>query len=313
MSRPVLFAATRSYERAENMRAIYDAYDGDKKFLYLNCESAKLKIISGNHSVMVTDDFPSVVKSKCIMLWHAIQGGKYIGLDQPYPYYNKNACILMDYIVTSGTGAVSMFARCSGLPASKILPLGMPRTDQYIGKKKGAGRTILAEKRAYLYAPTFRLENETAFPNVDYDYIDAHLGDDELFAVKAHTRTGKLLNKTYRHIIEIPSSEPSAPYLFDCDVVITDYSSIIFDGYLLNKPAILFEKDYGYTITRGMYMEYPDEYSSRYCENEEDMIRLMKSAQELTKTEQKCIQRVANMCDGHACERLCRLIHEMAD
>ena len=32
------------------------------------------------------------------------------------------------------------------------------------------------------------------------------------------------MDKNYKHIIEIPSTEPSTPYLYDCDVVIRKVS-----------------------------------------------------------------------------------------
>ena len=86
--------------------------------------------------------------------------------------------------------------------------------------------------------------------------------------VKAHTVGHPFLTKKYNHIIEISSSEPSTPYLIDCDVVITDYSSIIFDGYLLNKPSVLYSPNLDYVNKRGMYMKYPQEYSSKIATNE---------------------------------------------
>ncbi len=80
-------------------------------------------------------------------------------------------------------------------------------------------------------------------------------------------RENNILHNQYKHIIEISSTEPSTPYLIDCDVVITDYSSVIFDGYLLGKPAILYSPNTDYVNKRGMYMKYPTKYSLRYYIN----------------------------------------------
>ena len=260
---------------------------------------------------MVIDEFPTESPGKCIMIWHAIQGGKKIGLDQPNPYYSRYHTHLMSRIVTGGTGTVQMWAGCTGVPEDRILPLGLPRTDAYIGKRKGDGRTILAgKKRSYLYAPTFRGGGEPPFPDIDWDWLDDELTDDELLVVKAHTVTDRILTKaSFRRIVEVSHDEPSAPYLYDCDVVITDYSSIMFDGYLLGKPAVLFEKTGGYTETRGMYLDYPGRYSSRYCTNERDLLDMIRGADGLNATEAECLRLVADSCDGHASERLCELIH----
>jgi CDP-glycerol glycerophosphotransferase (TagB/SpsB family) len=134
-----------------------------------------------------------------------------------------------------------------------------------------------------------------------------------MIVVKAHTMTGKILKGSFRHIVEIDPEEPTAPYLYDCDVVITDYSTIMFDGYLLGKPAVLLEKRQGYLVTRGMMMAYPDAYSGRFSRNERDMLRLCRTADGLDAVERKCVKHVADACDGHACERVCALIRRLAE
>lgn len=312
--KPVLFASVKPLERAENIRALYDAFDGQKEFIMTNGCRRHPSICSGAYDLMVIDEYPTETPGKCIMVWHAIQGGKKIGLDQPEPYYYKWQAPLISCLVTSGDGAVPIFAKCSGLPEEKVLPLGMPRTDAYIGKKKGDGQTVLAGKRSYLYVPTFRTGKETPFPQIDWEWIDENLTDDELLAVKAHTMTGcMLLQKTYRHIIEIPSYVPSTPYLYDCDALVTDYSSIMFDGYLLGKPAVLLEKVKGYTETRGMYRRYPEQYSGWYATDEREMLKALRLASEygLTEAERECVRTLANACDGHASDRVCDLIRKM--
>ena len=308
MSKPVLFAGTRPYGRAENISALYDYYQGEKKFIQLEWHHKHPDITSGNYDVLVIDEFPSQVPKKCILIWHAIQGGKHIGFDQPNPYINNK---LIDYVIAAGNGAIPMWAKCTQLSEDKILPLGMPRTDVFIGKQKGDGGTVLANKRSYLYVPTFRWPEETIEFNLNYDWIDSQLTNDELFVVKAHTVGHPFLTKKYNHIIEILSSKPSTPYLIDCDVVITDYSSIIFDGYLLNKPSVLYSPNFDYVSRRGMYMKYPQEYSSKIATNEQELLNLLRSTYQLTEIERKCMQKVANKCDGHSCERICNLISKL--
>ena len=311
MSKPVLFAGTRPYGRAENISALYDAYQGEKKYLGIHDYNEFLKINDKDYNVLVIDEFPRRFCKKNIMIWHAIQGGKYIGFNQPNPYINLDIVKRIDYIIAASDGAIPMWSKCTELPENKILPLGMPRTDTFIGKTKGCGNTVLASKRSYLYVPTFREPTEPMAFLLNYDWLDNELTDNELFIVKAHMRGQHILSKQYKHIIEISSSEPSTPYLYDCDVIITDYSSIIFDGYLLNKPAILFEKFPGYTTYRGMYMQYPQEYCSKYVTNEEELLNLLRSVNTLTQVELDVINKVANKCDGHSCERICKLIEEL--
>lgn len=311
--KPVLFAGTKPLERAENLKAAFDAYEGEKAYVQVDPWRRHPAITSGEYDVMVIDEYPTVSPGQTVCIGHGIAGGKTGGLLQPHPYFHASQSALITYTITSGTAAVDLVARSDGIPRERVLPLGMPRTDQYVGKKKGDGGTALSAKRAYLYVPTYRSREEGPMPEIDWDWLDRELTDDEVLAVKAHTMTGCILKRKYRRIIEISPNEPSTPYLYDCDAVITDYSSIMFDGYLLGKPAVLLEKQEGYTSTRGMNMRYPQEYSSRYCRNEKDLLGTLRAVHGLGELEREVIHRVADACDGHACERLGRLLTEMAE
>lgn len=313
MSKPVLFVTGlgRDLQRAENIRTLYEAYDGEKAFISMQ-DGYYQALNSGMYDLMVVDIFPERKPKKCIMMWHAIQGGKLIGLGQKNgSYYRPEYAQYMDRIVVAGIGGVQMFNQCTGVPKERILNLGMPRTDKYIGKKKGDGHTFMAEKRAYLFVPTFREHNVTPFPCIDWQLIDDSLTDDEVFVVKPHPYGFVWNLNEYKHIVAIDRMESTANYLMDADVVITDYSSTMFDAWLLHKPVVLFEKNPGYTNTRGMYLQYPEAYSPRYARTEEEMVNLMKRAKGMTVVERNCMKYVANACDGHSCERICKLIKEL--
>ena len=311
MAKPVLFAGTRPYGRAENISALYDAYQGEKKYITVTANNDHPLIHSGEYDVMVIDDVPSASPGKTIMIWHAIQGGKVIGYNQPNAYVNPERISKIDYIITPSIGTIEMWAASFRFPAERVLPLGMPRTDQYIGKKKGDGGTILANKRAYLYVPTFRWYPEPNLIPPNFYKLDKMLNDNEILAVKAHMVGGKILEGQFKHIIELPQDEPSANYLYDADVVITDYSSIMFDGFLLGKPAVLFDKNPGYLAVRGTYMVYPNDYSMSFATDEEELLNYCRNRYHMTLTEERCMKKVASQCDGHSCDRIIALINEL--
>lgn len=314
MSKPVLFVTGlgNKLERAENLKALYDTYQGEKAFIPVSSPDYYQTITSNKYNLRIVDTFPTEHHILTIMMWHAIQGGKHIGLNEKTTYYRKEYANCIDYIVAASDDSKQMWNQCTAVSTDKILSLGMPRTDRYIGKIKGDGKTILANKRSYLYVPTFRAHGEPAIPPIDWEWLDEHLSDDELLIIKSHPQGKSFLGRTYyKHIIEADKMEPSVNYLYDCDIVITDYSSIIFDGYLLNKPSVLFEKKTGYPEYRGMYMQYPKEYSSKYATNEKELLEILRSTNTLTNTEQDCLQKVANMCDGHSSERICKLIDKL--
>ena len=307
MSKKVLFASRRPLGRCENITAIYEAYDGDKEFVQL--PSAKIAD-SSQYGLLVSDDSVPCSPGKLILVTHGASGGKSYGLKQPQPYHDKGRARLIDYVVSTSDRTISLEAMQHGVSDYKVLPLGMPRMDVYFGKKKGYGCTVLSKyKKSYLYVPTMRKPFEPKLPEIDFDYIDGQLTDDEIMVVKRHMVTKEpILRKTYKHIVEAEPSEPSALYLIDADVVITDYSSILFDAHVLEKSVILFEKDKGFVEVRGMSFPYPQGYASRYVTNEQDLVRVMKEANGPLAEDIACRKRSCGACDGHSTERVVNLI-----
>ena len=307
----ILFTSNRSLDRAENIKAVYTAYDGDKEFIQMNPWKYDPRLASPKYTVRVTDEF-MYLSGKTIMIGHGICGGKRFGLDQPRAYHRIENARWLTYVISTSEATRSIVARQSGVPIWKVKPLGMPRTDAYFGKQKGDGNTFLAGKRAYLYAPTFRNANEPKMPEINWHVIDSMLTDDEVFVVKPHMNTGRMLKETYRHIVEVSPNEPSTDYLIDCDVLVTDYSSIMFDAHVLGKPVVLFEKELGYVSGRGMYFTYPEKYASRYCTSEEGLVNELKTAFAPGEADIKCRELTAGACDGHSTERVVQLIKGIA-
>ena len=304
----VLFVSRRPLGRAENITAVFDAFDGEKEFIQETWRDPDPRIFSKEFSVIVTDEFVNYSPGTQILIGHGISGGKSYGLDQPNRYFRRKDARLIDWAVCTSVDTIELTAKQSGIPVEKVLPLGMPRTDQYFGKKKGDGGTQLAGKRAYLFAPTFRNPREPAMPHIDWKWLDRQLRDDELLVVKPHMVTKNILRRQFRHIIEAPSTAPSAPYLIDCDVLISDYSTIVFDGHVLGKPVVLFEKKAGFADKRGMYFKYPEEYASRYVRNERELLEVIRSAKEPQEADLRCRERACGACDGHSTERVVKLI-----
>lgn len=304
----VLFVSRRPLGRAENITAVYNAFDGEKEFFQELWKAPDPRIFSKKFSVIVTDEFVGYSPGKHILIPHGISGGKSYGLDQPHGYFKKEDAALIDWAVCTSKWTMELTAKQSGIPIEKVLPLGMPRTDQYFGKKKGDGGTFLAEKRAYLFAPTFRNPYEPPMPNINWKYLSRHLKDDEVLVVKPHMVSKPILRVTRDHIVEVSSEEPSAPYLIDCDVLITDYSTILFDAHILGKPVVLFEKNKGFVRRRGMYLPYPDGYASRYADNEEALLRMIRKADVPGKEDRRCLEKCCSACDGHSTERVVDLI-----
>ena len=312
----VLFISLRPLDRCENIRSVYEAYQGEKQFLRRTHNSKSYDILKHKkYDAVVTDEFLNYSESPVVMIYHGLAGGKTYGLDQPRPYHKKEYTDIYECTVASSSRMVDMLAKQAGLPKEKVLPLGMPRTDAYIGKKKGDGGTKYANKTMYLYAPTFNTLTQRL---TSWEAIDKMLTDDEVLVIKDHQIGGDDPIQgewAFEHIERVSCKEISTPYLIDCDVLITDYSSIMFDAYILKKPVVLYEKDWGtYGQRRGMYLKYPEGYSSRHATTGYTMINLCREAVGHFEDDPVCVynrELVGDACDGHAVERVVDLLNRM--
>ena len=305
----VLFCSNRPLGRAENITALWDAWNGEKRFAKLGHGGAEtVKRAEGNFGLIVTDEFipPVVNKKTCktVMITHGVAGGKTYGLDQPRPYVSRRTTRALDYIIAPSEHMRELMAKQSGVDIEKVIPLGMPRTDAYFTDDVFAIQYRGKFPRVYLYAPTYRNGIEQPYPDIDIELLDDLLSDDEILLIKRHM-VGGISKVECRHIFDVPSYEPTTPYLLACDVLITDYSSILFDAHVCKKPVVLFTKQNDrYLQNRGMYFDYPGFYSSRYATNERALIEICRTAFEPLETDIACRETTAALCDGQSTKRV---------
>ena len=316
-----LFNSARSLGRCENITAVWDAYEGDKRFV----GGAKglggfIDVSNEPEDVIVTDEF---VKAKrpgqvIVMIAHGLTGGKLYGNDQPDGIFKREpgGCELTDWYVTSSEHGRRFAASAAGIPIERTVALGMPRTDAYFGVERGDGGIDWAQGRTvYLYAPTFRSRYDAPMTPPSFKRISKLLRDDEVLIFKRHMNShANYIQTKLEHVVEVPSAAASIPYLIDCDVVATDFSSIMFDAHVLGRPVVLTaDGDDPYLGTRGMYMDYPKDYASRWIAapgNEEALVAHLRAAAETGPrwADRRCRERTAGACDGHSAERVAEFV-----
>ena len=313
----VLFNSSRPLGRCENLTAVWDAWDGPKRFVQVGYGDMS----AYPEDVVVTDEFVAGKRpgQTVVMVEHGPAGGKLYGCDQKRGQYTRERCALVDWFVTSSEHGRAFNASAAGIPVERCPALGFPRTDAYFGRRKGDGGTYLAEyPRAYLYAPTFRAGYDEPLARPDWALLDSLLEDGEALVVKRHMHQRDwFLDRDYAHIGEADSADASAPYLIDCDVLATDFSSILFDAYVLGKPSVL-AADAGdpYLESRGMYMDYPADYGSRAVSlagHEREFVELLRDAAEngMGDAELRCRELTAGACDSRSTVRVIELVRSL--
>ena len=64
--------------------------------------------------------------------------------------------------------------------------------------------------------------------------------------------------------------------LLIADYLITDYSSVMFDGFAIDLPVIIYANDYDkYTKVRGVYKTMWNDLKDYTCDNLDDMVNLI--------------------------------------
>jgi len=320
MSNTVLFVSQLPLGRCENLTAVWDMYDGDKEFALGQRHMRDAERLG--YPVVVCDALPDLIegKDKCksVVICHGMTGNKVYGLDEQRDV-DKEAFAQTDVATAASEASVPIVAKQLGIPEENVAAIGFPRTDAYFKMRKGDGGTFAAGKKAYLYAPTFRDHTKGGWlPLIDWELVDSMLDDDEVVVLKRHYFTrNPLLGSEFNHVVEVDPSEAITPYLVDCDVLVTDYSSTMTDAYLLGKPCVLVVDDMKeYLRDRGMYYQYPQTYSSRWLVaegNEEKLVKYLREAASdgLGPVELGYRAVTAGACDGHSTERVCDLIRSL--
>lgn len=159
-----------------------------------------------------------------------------------------------DLIIATSDETAAITARAFDLRPNRVHVTGFPRNDALLDPELFLTRdanavpqvfrdAVLSESTVFLYLPTFR-DNGISILDFDWDRLDAHLGrmNARLF-FKTHPMDQSKYQTNYKNIIQLPQSTEVYTLLPGADCLISDYSSVIFDFMLLNRPIIYYTPD----------------------------------------------------------------------
>jgi CDP-glycerol glycerophosphotransferase (TagB/SpsB family) len=139
---------------------------------------------------------------------------------------------------------------------------GYPRNDRLIsGADAGSIRAAVGipeGARVVLYAPTWRDDRTEMVDYLDLTSFARELGDDHVLLVRGHSRTlryGKDLEA--EGLVDVTSYPNVADLLEVADVLVTDYSSVMFDFSATGRPVVFFTPDLAHYSSdlRGFYFD----------------------------------------------------------
>ena len=140
---------------------------------------------------------------------------------------------------------------------------GYPRNDVVARSAHGIDPTVRHElgvrtPHVVLYAPTWRDGALDAPFLLDVDALAEGLGPDWTVLVRGHARTMGLRAATAGgRVLDVTRHPDVSPLLATSDVLVTDYSSVMFDFSASGRPMVFFVPDHEEyrTRTRGFYWD----------------------------------------------------------
>lgn len=318
-----------------NSETLYNALD-TKKVIFAHMLPHSKKILPRLYfhlltcKVIVTDDYLKYMRTtklrkgqKLIQIWHACGSFKKFGLDVPsrltraeeigtHSQYNA-VCVTAD-------GCKKHYAAAFGIDEDVCVALGSPRTDEIINNPEKLSENIYSKypklkgKKIYLYCPTFREEKgkQTKYdPKIDWDRLSESLDDDEVFIIRRHPiMKYQFTQKEYPNILDL-SNDSTLELTAISKVIITDYSSVIYDACLLGVSCVFYCPDYK-NYERGFYLNFPDDLPGEMITDAADLLTASRNAAASPDTEkvEKFKKEQLSACDGHSTERIANQIKE---
>lgn len=188
-------------------------------------------------------------------------------------------CLLADiatYILTQGDYTTKIMSRAYSTSRRKFLPIGSPRTDCLFDIKsyelEDKSLENLKDKTVILYLPTMRewKKNDRSYA----DFIKKlSLSDDQILVFKSHPSNRFSIQSS--NIYDATDIVSINDLYSLADILITDYSSALFDYSILEKPIILYQNDYDdYISNRGLYLSM-DQLGLNVCKTEEELCNVL--------------------------------------
>ena len=288
-----------------------------------------------NAKVVLVDDYSEIFfmlprrkGTSMIQLWHACGAFKTFGCSrmgrpggqgQQSPNHRS-----YDFATVSSHNIAKFYAEGFGISEDKVAATGVPRTDVFFDKeyKKKIREEFyqkypaLEGKKIILFAPTFRGNGKISgyYPvdKLDVNRLYEDLKEEYAIIVKHHpfVNNRSEIKKKYKDvIIDLSDNSELNDLLFVTDVLITDYSSVVFEASLLDIPMMLYAYDLEkYISSRGFYYEYEDMAPGKIVGNYEELVRSISEEDWENDKLEEFKKRFFDDLDGKSSERTVDLI-----
>jgi CDP-glycerol glycerophosphotransferase len=228
-----------------------------------------------------------------------------------------------DYLVSANPHTTEVWDR-SYPGRYEMLEIGYPRNDRFHRVTAEEVARLRAElgvpegKKAILYAPTHRDYAAKFEPAVHLGRLARELGDGYVILLRAHyfyrvrdlaTRQGWPADR----IIDVSTYPTVEDLCVASDMLLTDYSSIMFDYANLDRPIVIYANDWDtYVRTRGVNFDLMAEPPGTVATTEQGLIEAFRtgavSGDVAAKARAEFRRKFCAFDDGNAAERAVRRV-----
>ncbi len=247
-----------------------------------------------------------------VQLWHSCGALKKFGYsttDDIPKSYKGSVSKNIDLVSVSSKACEDVFEQAFALKKGIAKATGVCRTDVFFDEdfKQASREKLYAKfpetkgKKLLLYAPTFRGDASHAYSVGEREVheLKSKLGDNWYIAVRMHPRVRNG---------ELALSELNTAELLVCaDMLITDYSSIIFEYALLDKPMLLWCPDLNdYIKKRDFYLDFKRDIPCPIVTDKERLLDAVKSEYQGFKAGRysEFTKEYMSACDGKSTKRV---------
>lgn len=305
------------------------------KRLFFNLKFQKYYAVC--RCVFLTDNFDPVYThapregTRVIQLWHACGAFKkwgYSTADLAWGASRENLdCFPMHNTYTdafvSCADVIPCYAEAFGCEEKIIKPFGVPRTDvffdsDFVAAQKAALKKLIpsiGNRKIILYAPTFRGNNPSEAYNenrLDFEKLCSALSGEYVLLLKLHPFTAEKFDLTEEEkekfgnfVFNVSKLVNTDTALCCADILVADYSSLIFEFSLLERPMLFFAYDLEeYDRDRSFYYDYKSFVPGKIVTDTDEIIEAVQKNDFQEEKVRPFKEKFMSACDGNCTKRI---------
>jgi CDP-glycerol glycerophosphotransferase len=229
------------------------------------------------------------------------------------------------YVVSPGAFATPILHQAFS-PNAQVIETGLPRTDvlfrldrERLAEEIKLRLGLRADKRVVLYAPTYRdhlgaRDGYRFGPLLDMGVLRSALGEDDVLLFRKHRSMVGALPMEADGFFDVSAFPDATELLLAVDVLVTDYSSAIFDFASTNRSMVFFTPDletYRDTI-RGFSIDFEAEAPGPLLRTTDEVVDALRDLDAVGASFSERYERfVATYCalaDGKAASRVVKRV-----